>query len=294
MKKNFDGKFEKLFENHLTRYQQGGILQGDIVKIREDALQNAIVAAKMENYKDVLKNAMETDLNLRVAAIKSIRPNTAENYDGYGTDAPDGYFVDLVVEYAPGLWRDPITVPIEILERINTGIEMAPIPDSLKRPDDIGDDSIGEVDQVHDRGKRTMPQDDTKQIGANKWDDKKPGAGNTPKLAKENVQLEEAYQSVCKKKLIKEGFYDEEVLNVIGPKDMKFAQAAVEGDVDLEQNQELHDRLYDYFINSGEMPYGTAKARTGDPVEWMLDELAHIFTRQEKYSDRERELHKRY
>ena len=208
MKKTFKGKFETLFENHLTRYQQGGILQGDIVKIREDAFQNPIVASKMENWKEQLKNAMETDLNLRVGSIKSIRPNTAQNYDGYGTDAPDGYFVDIVVEYAPGLWRDPITVPIEILERIDTGIEMAPIPDSLKRPDPTGDDSEAQkVDQTTDRGVRTMAQTDTKQINANKWDDKAPGGGNAPKkkkLAKESVQLEEAYNAVYDKKVVNE------------------------------------------------------------------------------------------
>ena len=33
------------------------------------------------------------------------------------------------------------------------------------------------------------------------------------------------------------------------------------------------DRLMDFFISNGEMPYGTAKARTGDPYEWIYERL---------------------
>lgn len=40
---------------------------------------------------------------------------------------------------------------------------------------------------------------------------------------------------------------------------------------DLEDN--LYDALYDYYLDSGEMPYGTAKARTGDPYEWVTERL---------------------
>lgn len=29
------------------------------------------------------------------------------------------------------------------------------------------------------------------------------------------------------------------------------------------------DYFFDYYCNSGEMPYGVAKARTGDPYDWV-------------------------
>lgn len=29
------------------------------------------------------------------------------------------------------------------------------------------------------------------------------------------------------------------------------------------------DYFFDYYCNSGEMPYGVAKARTGDPYDWI-------------------------
>ena len=41
------------------------------------------------------------------------------------------------------------------------------------------------------------------------------------------------------------------------------------GDLD----QDLYEALFDYYFNAGEMPYGTAKARTGDPYEWVTQRL---------------------
>jgi hypothetical protein len=29
------------------------------------------------------------------------------------------------------------------------------------------------------------------------------------------------------------------------------------------------DYFYEYYSNNGEMPYGVAKARTGDPYDWV-------------------------
>lgn len=38
----------------------------------------------------------------------------------------------------------------------------------------------------------------------------------------------------------------------------------------------LMDKFYSYFVNNGEMPYGTAKARTGDPHQWICDRLENF------------------
>lgn len=43
-----------------------------------------------------------------------------------------------------------------------------------------------------------------------------------------------------------------------------------DGDLD----DDLYHALYDYYSDNGEMPYGTMKARTGDPYEWISDRLA--------------------
>lgn len=37
---------------------------------------------------------------------------------------------------------------------------------------------------------------------------------------------------------------------------------------------ETFDKLFDHFCNNGEMPYGVAKARTGDPDQWIANRIA--------------------
>jgi len=38
-----------------------------------------------------------------------------------------------------------------------------------------------------------------------------------------------------------------------------------------------YEKLYSYFVfDTGEMPYGTAKARDGDPDYWIVDHLEAI------------------
>lgn len=39
---------------------------------------------------------------------------------------------------------------------------------------------------------------------------------------------------------------------------------------------EMFDKLFEHFCFTGEMPYGVAKARTGDPHEWITNKLKSI------------------
>mgnify|MGYP001157058718 CR=1 FL=1 len=42
---------------------------------------------------------------------------------------------------------------------------------------------------------------------------------------------------------------------------------------DLDSGSDLYMDLFRYYSESGDMPYGTQKARDGDPVEWIMDRL---------------------
>jgi hypothetical protein len=62
-------------------------------------------------------------------------------------------------------------------------------------------------------------------------------------------------------------------MNIPGVTDDEI-QKIVSGEIDLSMNDVLYSRLYDYFVASGEMPYGVAKARTEDPLVWIVDKLS--------------------
>ena len=207
----YRGKYDILIENHITRYQTGGLMSGDIVKIRKDALKNEKVQKMMNNYKEMVKFSMETDLNLRVSAIKSIWPNSTRDYSGgqgYATDAAGAdYWVDVVLEYAPGLYKDPMSVPMEILEIVDTGINLAPIPDSLKRPSITHlpkDIEAMDKDRKLPTKNTTMANSNSPKDGRDQAekpkDDKHDKSGKLKKESTENKsdveRLAEAYQEI--------------------------------------------------------------------------------------------------
>ena len=48
----------------------------------------------------------------------------------------------------------------------------------------------------------------------------------------------------------------------------------IEGAGDDFYDTPIYEKLFDYFaFETGEMPYGIAKARTGDPDTWILERL---------------------
>lgn len=53
------------------------------------------------------------------------------------------------------------------------------------------------------------------------------------------------------------------------------AIAVAHGQKDLAEP--LENKLSAYFMENGEMPYGVAKARTGDPTKWLMNKLTQIF-----------------
>lgn len=63
----------------------------------------------------------------------------------------------------------------------------------------------------------------------------------------------------------------EEVVAIIG-------QEALQGFMDKDElPDDLYDKLFEeYYVNCEDMPYGTKKARDGDPYQWMYDRLRMI------------------
>lgn len=164
--------FDTLFEKELERFQQGGIVVGDRIRFKKDALKMEYIASRAQSYQDIIKACMDPsfDLNLRVGAVKSIYPTSAYNFQA-GHSAPDGVFLDIYIEYAPGLYRNPMTVPFEAVEVIDDGNERGPIPDSLRRKNNIhGPEEI--------KSDVNLANSNVQLPGANKWDDTQPGGGN--------------------------------------------------------------------------------------------------------------------
>lgn len=174
--------FDIIFEKEIERFQSGGVLIGDRVRFRKNCLNLDYVKNRASSYQDMIKACMEPtfDLNLRVGAVKSIYPTTTQNYTG-GSESPDGVYLDVYIEYAPGLYRNPITIPIEAVEVIDDGNNRGPVPDSLKRKNNTHGPKEIKTEPTNNAGTDVNYASKNTAIPTpNSWNDSLPGGGNMP------------------------------------------------------------------------------------------------------------------
>lgn len=127
-------KFVKLYESAISRYTRGGFLTGDLVKFVEGATRDEFFKDQAPNYMAKLKQFIDSGLNIRVSAVKPVRPSTQP---GNIQNEASSFLVDVTLELAPGLYKDFITVPAHILAPHDTYPNLAPVPDSLKRAGNV-------------------------------------------------------------------------------------------------------------------------------------------------------------
>jgi len=123
-------KFVALYESAIQRYTRGGFLTGDLVKFVDGAFKDEFFKKQSPNYVEKAKSFNDSDLNLRVSAIKAVRPTI---HSGDVQNEAEDFLIDLTQEVAPGMYIEFITIPARLLRPINTYPDLAPVPGSLKR-----------------------------------------------------------------------------------------------------------------------------------------------------------------
>ena len=127
-------KFDVIIESAMRRFQGTDLLVGDRVKFIDSYLQHEWIkkcaAVKLER----LRSLIESGDNIRVSAVKALRPASA--HTGHFEDVDD-FYVDIVHEQAPGLFSQVFTVPQALLEAIEDYPNLAgKTPKSQIREDD--------------------------------------------------------------------------------------------------------------------------------------------------------------
>jgi len=126
-------KFNGLLESYLQQFTRGGFLYGYMVHIKPEVFKSDFFKDQTEAYQNKLKSWAESDLLLRVGAVKPIRPTTQGGGNAEITGSE--FDVDITQEIAPGRYVEYLTVPGKFLQPYNNGTDLPPIPDSLKRKD---------------------------------------------------------------------------------------------------------------------------------------------------------------
>ena len=204
----FKGKFENLHEETLYRYQQGGFLRGDYVRIKADALKNESTSQFSGQLKAIIQDAIRNDTMLRVSYIKS---GQSEAFSGPvdAANIPSAeLWADCYQEHAPGMWHNIMTLPMNILEKIE--IEGAngfpPYDKKLVRPNTKEPDGADEELKKQTQGggeagdvkNRQTPKKNTKLANTPK---PKNGQSQTPlkeSFKGENAAMFEGYTGTLK------------------------------------------------------------------------------------------------
>ena len=192
----YQTKTSIIIEQAIERFQQGGFVNGDYVVIRKNVASLPEFKEMATQTQEYILNCLESDLKLRVSAIKSSRPAMAP-VDG-GMNAATDFFVDVVMEYAPGLYKNPLTLPIQFIELVATGpggFGTEKLPDSQ-----VYKNNVHGPKELTDQQK--TPKANTRIANSNTHPDNTPGAvgglynkdhkaGKT--IVREDMDIWEAY-----------------------------------------------------------------------------------------------------
>ena len=165
-------KFRTLFESNFQRFQGGGFLTGDLVRLKKEILNSEWGKRAAGPMLEQVQKFLESDLNIRISSVKTLRPQVQGSVQA-DIGASNSYFADITLEKAPGLYLDFLEVPCEFLENLDPGINLPPVPASQKRDDEVVIDpaeyAVGTTGAT-DSNPFPQPYDQTRTVGGEKGD----------------------------------------------------------------------------------------------------------------------------
>jgi len=123
-------RFLKLYESWLTRYNHGGFLQGDIVKLKLDALKHYFVKTQSDDLVKNIEDLIKDGRTLRVTNVINKFPAVM------GTGNPDDVGPDFTVEIGldegGGRIYKTAIVHVGMIDKIDTVPGLEEVPDRNK------------------------------------------------------------------------------------------------------------------------------------------------------------------
>ena len=155
-------KFLKLVENTITRMSNGSFLTGDLVKLAKNYKSKDSYKKLNDAQKEYIDTYFDSDKNYYIVNVKTdaLTPGPG-NSDNRGTT----FYVDVALELANGRYdnQGKVTVPSDILERIDTGINRHPVPDSDRYDNKVQIDPVEAEENEEQQQTMTQQGDSLKK-----------------------------------------------------------------------------------------------------------------------------------
>ncbi len=129
-------KFDTIFESNFSRFQGGGFLTGDVIKLKDGWERDEWSQKAPAQVIDKLKEISGNDLVTRVSSVKAIRPAVNSSVDQAA--GADDFHIDITQEIAPGRFNGVfMTIPQHLIELDGANDTLPDVPDSMKREENI-------------------------------------------------------------------------------------------------------------------------------------------------------------
>jgi hypothetical protein len=127
-------KFITLHESYMRRYERGGFLVGDVFKFNDDFKSAECYKGFGNNTKELIDNMIDSGLHIRVTGIKDTSPSRfPANADTSSLDV----VLNLALDSGGGRYTHHIAVPGELGQSIQYAPNLLPIPDAMRRKDNV-------------------------------------------------------------------------------------------------------------------------------------------------------------
>jgi hypothetical protein len=141
-------KFGPIYEAAMQRYQRGGFLVGDRVEFVKGFKSKPEYKELNDKLKECLQEIESAGLNIRVIDIKNDSPSYYPANPGYSSG--NNVVLDIALDSGGGRYTHQCTIPNCLVSPINDGINLPPIPDGAKRPNNVQITPVeAEEDQEH-------------------------------------------------------------------------------------------------------------------------------------------------
>lgn len=185
-------KFVMLYETIYNRFKQGaGFLEGDVVKVKNDYKSTEGYKSLTDSVKQRLEDASKSGYNIRVGRLHTPQSNAGAL--GINVNLPATH-ADIYEEKTPGNFGNLMTVPVDVLEVHDTGVNLPPVSKKNKReaseapyqkpgkwgankdtPETKDQNHVGHTQNwVKDGDYKLAEKDKKSSVGANKYNDDKP------------------------------------------------------------------------------------------------------------------------
>ncbi len=155
-------KFLELVENTITRMSNGSFLTGDLVKLISNFKSKDSYKLLSDQQKEYIDTYFDSDKNYYIVNVKTDAltpgPGNSDNRGAY-------YYVDVAMELANGRYdnQGKVTVPSDMLERIDTGINRHPVPDSDRYDNKVQIDPVEAEENEEQQQTMTQQGDSLKK-----------------------------------------------------------------------------------------------------------------------------------